>query len=112
MNYKVRNRAQYDAKFRRCASLSLRGRDAAIAGWHAAPRPSAGGPARYSDLAITTGLMLSLAFHLPLRQSEAVMAAVLKMLGVSLAIAEHSTLSRRAMAMACQRGAERGRPSF
>ena len=43
--------------------------------------------------------MLRLAFHLPLRQTEGLMASVFELMGVSLAAPDHSTLSRRAMKM-------------
>ncbi len=46
-----------------------------MAGWRAAPRSTRGGQANYSDLAIETGLMLRLAFHLPLRQTEGLMTS-------------------------------------
>lgn len=39
-------------------------------GWQAASRLTPGGQPCYSDLAFEMGLMLRLAFHLPLRQTE------------------------------------------
>src|SRR5208337_1324356 len=56
-----------------------------------------GGQPCYSDLAIETGLMLRMVFHLPLRQTEGLMSSIFELLGVSLAVPDHSTLSRRAM---------------
>ncbi len=44
--------------------------------------------------------MLPLAFHLPLRQTEGLMASVFELMGVSLVTPDRSTLSRRAMTMA------------
>ena len=70
-----------------------------MADWHATPRFTLGGQACYSDLAIETGLMLRLAFHLPLRQTEGLMTSVFDLMGVSLRVPDHSTLSRRAMTM-------------
>jgi transposase len=99
MKFKVTNWAEYDAGLRRRGSLTLWVTDAAIAGWHAAPRLTAGGHACYSELAIETGLMLRLAFHLPLRLTEGLMASVFELMGVSLATPDHSTLSRPAMTM-------------
>lgn len=99
LKFKVTNWAEYDAGLRRRGSLTLWVTDEAIAGWQAAPRPTPGGQSRYSDLAIETGLMLRLAFHLPLRQTEGLMASVFELMGVSLATPDHSTLSRRAMTM-------------
>ena len=68
-----------------------------MAGWRAAPRSTRGGQANYSDLAIETGLMLRLAFHLPLRQTEGLMTSIFELLEVALSVPDHSTLSRRAM---------------
>jgi hypothetical protein len=100
MKFKVTNWAEYDAGLRRRGSLTLWVTDEAMANWRAAPRLTAGGQPCYSDLAIETGLMLRLAFHLPLRQTEGLMASVFELMGVSLATPDHSTLSRRAMTMA------------
>lgn len=99
MKFKVTNWAEYDASLRRRGSLTLWVTDEAIAGWQAAPRLTPGGQPFYSELAIETGLMLRLAFHLPLRQTEGLMASVFELMGVSLATPDHSTLSRRAMTM-------------
>jgi hypothetical protein len=68
-----------------------------MAGWRAAPRSTRGGQPSYSDLAIETGLMLRLAFHLPLRQTEGLMTSIFELLEVALSVPDHSTLSRRAM---------------
>lgn len=100
MKYKVTNWAEYDAGLRRRGSLTLWVTDAAMSAWHAAPRLTPGGQRCYSNLAIETGLMLRLAFHLPLRQTEGLMASVFELLGVSLDVPDHSTLSRRAMNLA------------
>ena len=100
MKFKVTNWAEYDAGLRRRGSLTLWVTDEAMANWQAAPRLTAGGQPCYSNLAIETALMLRLAFHLPLRQTEGLMASVFELMGVSLATPDHSTLSRRAMTMA------------
>jgi hypothetical protein len=68
-----------------------------MAGWRAAPRSTRGGQLSHSDVAIETGLMLRLAFHLPLRQPEGLMASVFELLAVALSVPDHSTFSRRAM---------------
>ena len=84
MKFRVRNWAQYDAGLRRRGSLTLWVTHEAMAGWRAAPRPTRGGQPSYSDLAIETGLMLRLAFHLPLRQTEGLMASIFELLEVAL----------------------------
>ena len=68
----------------------------AINGWKAAPRTTPGGQPAYSDLAITTALMLRAVFRLALRQTEGLIASVLRLLGIDLPVPDHSTLARRA----------------
>jgi len=58
-----------------------------------------GGQSVYSELAIETGMMLRLAFHLALRQTEGLTASIFSLLGVSLNVPDYSTLSRRARKM-------------
>jgi transposase len=100
MKFKVTNWAEYDAGLRRRGSLTLWVTDEVIDGWQAPPRSSRGGQALDSDLAIEAGLMLRLAFHLPLRQTEGLMASLFELLGVALIVPDHSTLSRPAMRLA------------
>ncbi len=68
----------------------------AIEGWRAAPRTTRGGQPSYSDLAIATALTLRAVFHLALRQTEGLIASILQLLGIDLAVPDHTTLSRRA----------------
>jgi hypothetical protein len=53
------------------------------------------GQARYSDLAIATALTLRAVFRLALRQTEGLIGSILQLLGLDLAVPDHSTLSRR-----------------
>src|SRR6266567_1152221 len=68
----------------------------AIEAWRAEPRTGRGGQPRYSALAITTALTLRAVFRLALRQTEGLIGSVLQLLGLDLAVPDHSTLSRRA----------------
>lgn len=52
-----------------------------------------GGQSIYSELAIETGMMLRLAFHLSLRQTEGQMASIFGLQGVILRTPDHCTLS-------------------
>ena len=49
----------------------------------------------YSAVAIETGLALRLVFHQPLRQTEGLLRSIANVLGISIAIPDHTTLSRR-----------------
>src|SRR6202008_4667750 len=93
---RVTNWSEYDAALRQRGSLTVWFTEEAIAAWRAEPRTTRGGQPRYSALAITTALTLRAVFHLALRQTEGLIGSVIRLLGLDLAIPDHSTLSRRA----------------
>jgi Transposase DDE domain len=93
---KVTNWAAYDASLRQRGSLTVWFSDEAIAAWQAAPRTTRGGQAWYSPLAILTALTLKAVFRLALRQTEGLIGSIISLLGLTLAVPDHSTLSRRA----------------
>jgi hypothetical protein len=94
--YRVTNWAEYDASLRQRGSLTVWFSAKAIAVWRAEPRTTRGGQAHYSALAIRTALTLRAVFRLALRQTEGLIGSILKLLGLDLAVPDHSTLSRRA----------------
>jgi hypothetical protein len=94
--HRVKNWAEYDAALRQRGSLTVWFTEEAIAAWRAEPRTTRGGQAHYSALAIRTALTLRAVFRLALRQTEGLIGSVLKLLGLDLAVPDHSTLSRRA----------------
>src|SRR3712207_5480456 len=77
--------------------------EAAIAAWRAAPRTTRGGQPLYSALAIATARTLRAVFRLALRQTEGLISSILRLLGLDLAVPDHSTLSRRAETLAVPR---------
>ena len=93
---KVTNWAEYDAGLRARGSLTVWFTAEAIEGWRAEARTGRGGPAKYSDLAIATALTLRAVFRLALLQTEGLIGSILQLLGLHLAVPDHSTLSRRA----------------
>ena len=101
--HRVTNWAAYDAGLRGRGSLTIWFTEAAIATWRAEPRTTRGGQPRYSSLAITTALTLRAVFRLALRQTEGLIGSIIALLGLDLAIPDHSTLSRRAEALALPR---------
>jgi Transposase DDE domain len=92
---RVTNWAAYDSALRQRGSLTVWFTEAAIAAWKAEPRGTRGGQPRYSALAITTALTLRAVFRLALRQTEGLVASMLRLLGLDLAAPDHSTMSRR-----------------
>ena len=101
--YRVTNWPAYEAGLRRRGDLTFWLDEAAPAGWQAPRRTTPGGQPRYSDLAVELVLTLRLVFHLALRQAEAFSRSVLRLLGLHLAVPDHTTLSRRGRSFAgCQ----------
>ena len=94
--YRATNSAAYDAALRQRGSLTVWFTDAAIAAWKAEPRTTRGGQSRYSALAIATALTLRSVFSLALRQTEGLIGSITALLGLDLAVPDHTTLSRRA----------------
>ena len=94
--HQVTNSAAYDAALRQRGSLTIWFTDAAIAAWKAEPRTTRGGQSRYSTLAIATALTLRSVFRLALRQTEGLIGSIIALLGLDLAVPDHTTLSRRA----------------
>jgi hypothetical protein len=94
--HKVTNWREYDAGLRQRGSLTVWFSAEAVEGWRAAPRTTRGGQPWYSPLAILTALTLRAVFRLALRQTEGLIGSILQLLGLDLAVPDHSTLSRRA----------------
>jgi hypothetical protein len=93
---KITNWRDYDASLRQRGCLTIWFTKEAIAGWQAAPRTTAGGQPWYSPLAILTALTLRAVFRLALRQTEGLIASIIDLLGLTLRVPDHLTLSRRA----------------
>ena len=94
--FKVTNWAAYDASLRQRGSLTVWVTEEAIAAWMAEPRTTRGGQRAYSALAILTALTLRAIFRLALRQTEGLIGSVIGLLGLDLAVPDHTTLCRRA----------------
>jgi hypothetical protein len=93
---KVTNSAAYDAALRQRGSLTVWFTDEAVAAWAAEPRTTQGGQRWYSPLAILTALTHRAVFQLALRQTEGLIGSIIGLLGLTLAVPDHTTLSRRA----------------
>src|SRR5271166_2140930 len=94
--HQVTNWREYDEALRQRGSLTVWFTPAAIAAWRAEPRTTRGGQPHYSALAITTALTLRAVYRLALRQTEGLLGSIIRLLGLDLAVPDHSTLSRRA----------------
>jgi hypothetical protein len=93
--YRVANWPEYDAALVRRGSLTVWFTEEAVAAWHAPATGERGGQPVYSAIAIETSLALRLVFHQPLRQTEGLLRSIADVLGINIAIPDHTTLSRR-----------------
>src|ERR1700710_2091331 len=101
--HKVTNWPAYDASLRQRGSLTVWLSDDAIAALAAAPRTTRGGQAWYSPLAILTALTLRAMFRLAYRQAEGLIGSIISLLGLTLRVPDHTTLSRRSATLAVPR---------
>ncbi len=108
--HKLMNWREYDASLRQRGSLTVWVTDEAIEAWRAAPRTTPGGQPWYSPLAILTALTLRAVFRLALRQTEGLIGSVIGLLGLTLAVPDHTTLCRRAETLEVPRPRRDGGP--
>ena len=92
----VTNWPAYDASLRQRGSLTVWFTEKAVGAWAAEPRTTRGGQPWYSALAILTALTLRAVFRLAFRQTEGLIGSLIGLLGLSLRVPDHTTLSRRA----------------
>jgi Transposase DDE domain len=95
--YQVKNWREYNQALQERGSLTVWVTSEAIAAWQAPPTGQRGRPPLYSNVAIETGHILRLAFGRPWRQTEGLLRSIVTLLGVSLAIPDHTTFSRRSV---------------
>src|SRR4051794_15033647 len=105
---KVTNWRDYDESLRRRGSLTVWFSDEAVEAWEAERRTSRGGQPAYSDLAILTALTFKVVFRLAYRQTEGLIGSVIGLLGLDLAVPDHTTLCRRAETLEGPRPKPRG----
>src|ERR671913_2551313 len=94
--HKVTNWPAYEAGLRQRGSLTVWFTEEAVEAWAAEPRTTRGGQSDYSPLAILTALTLRAVFRLAYRQTEGLIGSVIGLLGLTLRVPDHTTLSRRA----------------
>jgi Transposase DDE domain len=99
MRYQVKNWGEYDQALQQRGSLTVWVTPEAIAAWQAPPTGKRGRSPYYSNVAIETGHLLRLAFGRPWRQTEGLLRSITTLLGVSLAVPDHTTFSRRSAAL-------------
>src|SRR4051794_17493987 len=94
--HKVTNWSDYEASLRQRGSLTVWFTEEAVDAWAAEPRTTRGGQPWYSPLAILTALTVRAVFRLAFRQTEGLIGSIIGLLGLTLRVPDHTTLSRRA----------------
>src|SRR3954462_14392294 len=105
---KVVNWREYDESLRRRGSVTVWFSDEAVEAWKASPRRGRGREPAYSDLAILTALTFKAVCRLAYRQTEGLIGSVIGLLGLDLAVPDHTTLCRRAATLEVPRPKPRG----
>ena len=93
--YRVTNWPAHDRALVQRGAITMWISDDAIRSWKPRPSLKRGGQRRDSDVAIETALTLRVAFNLPLRQAEGFLRSLFEIMGLSLEVPDHTTLSRR-----------------
>ena len=89
----------YEAGLRQRGSLTVWFTQDAVAAWVAEPRTTRGSQPWYSPLAILTALTLRSVFRLAYRQAEGLIGSIIGLLGLTLPVPDHTTLSRRSVGL-------------
>lgn len=93
--YRVANWSDYDRSLVERGNITLWLTPDAMAAWNAKPTHRRGGQPKYSNVAIETALTLRLLLHLPLRQTEGFLRSIFELMGLTLDMPDHPTMSRR-----------------
>lgn len=101
VKYHVKNWSAYNQALIQRGSLTLWVDEAAIGQWlEPAQTGKRGHPFTYADMAVECMLLLKAVYHLPLRQTQGLMASLLRLLHLELPVPHYSTLSRRGPGLA------------
>ena len=103
VQYRVTNWPEYDRALVRRGSLTIWFDEAFLQGhWRPSPTGRRGAPFQYSDIAIQALLTLKAVFDLPYRMVEGLADSIIRLMGLTLRIPDHTLLSRRAQTLTVQ----------
>ncbi len=93
--YRVRNGPAYEAGLKQRGSLTVWFSRHVVPAWYYQGPPQRGAQYTFSDIALPTALTLRLLYALPPRPTEGFVASILALMGLTLRVPDHTTLSRR-----------------
>ncbi|EAA8386659.1 IS5 family transposase [Salmonella enterica] len=95
--FKITNWSAYNNALSQRGSLTVRPDESAIAAWTDNAQPEGRGwPLHYTDMAITTVLMMKRVFNLPLRALQGFVDSIFKLMELPLCCPDYSLVSKRA----------------
>ncbi len=95
-SYRIRNWQEYDGALKQRGSITFWVSEQVIQQWRNEQKTGRKGASNYySDLAITTMGTLKSVFRLASRQTEGFLESLFTLMGIDLAVPDHTTLSRR-----------------
>lgn len=95
-SYRIRNWQEYDQALKQRGSITFWVSEEVIQQWRNEQKTGRKGASNYySDLAITTMGTLKSVFGLASRQTEGFLESLFTLMGIDLAVPDHTTLSRR-----------------
>lgn len=94
--YRVRNWAEYNRSLVQRGSITVWFSEDSVNKWQAAPSGKRGRPAKYSEDAILTALLIRFVFSLPLRALEGFLSSLMSVMGLDLSTPSYSQICRRA----------------
>lgn len=95
--FKITNWSAYNNALRQRGSLMVWLDESAIAAWTDSTQPEGRGrPLHYTDMAITTVLMMKRVFNLPLRALQGFVDSIFKLMELPLCCPDYSLVSKRA----------------
>ena len=95
--FKITNCSAYNKALKQRGSLTVWLDESAIAAWTESARPEGRGrPLHYTDMAITTVLMMKHVFNLPLRALQGFIDSIFKLMALPLCCPDYSLVSKRA----------------
>lgn len=93
--FKITNRSACNNALRQRGSLTVWPDESAIAAWtDNAPSEGCGRPLHYTDMAITTVLMMKCVFNLPLRALQGFVDSIFKLMELPLCCPDYSLVSK------------------
>ena len=94
--FKITNWPAYNKALRQRGSLTVWLDESAVAAWTDSTRPEGRGrPLHYTDIAITTVLMMKRVFNLPLRSLQGFLDSIFNMMNLPLRCPDYSIISKR-----------------